>query len=628
GFPGGTAADNEAVVKRLKAMGFNMVRYWQSPTQDYVKGDNSEADRADHFLWCLQQNGMKAWGAGINGGQVQPGDVDIVRDPATTTAWKEAVGEKGMAIRDNIARIWDSRLESVGIRHMTEVGNHVNRYTGHRWADDPVFAVWELSNEEWWFGKMARGEWQNLPPFFRNQLLQKWNGWLQNKYGTDDKLRAAWNGLLPGESLKNGAVVFAPMGEPTRIDAALNDANPLARRAVQGLSQKYTRDDFARARGEGVIAFLLDLWVSHKKREADAVKALGKSMRLSPLVWDTGIGYEIQSQYLHQQADAVAHDTYVTGFHHDPAHKRYPWFSGLEEQPRLCWDKPWVEQNRVEGKPYFVYETQIEQPAKYRAEYPMRIAALGAIQDWDIVCWHYFGSVPDSTQPKPYEKTMDYTTAGGHPQGYHYQFDEVQMAAMRTAAAVFTQGLLKPAPNPTTFVFGRKSLLDPASMNYGRSYGEPGAQFMPTTYRYGMRLRIDPTREGDEVIGPTYKPRVYEPCPLTPTEEIAYDWHRGNLRFDAPGVAMFTGFFAQLESPQAHFGKSGVTLSDVVVVNPPGTPYPVGADEKYVEFSVASADGKPLPETRRAVLSLVSTSFNSGFQLDLSKLTQEFGWFL
>ncbi len=452
--------------------------------------------------------------------------------------------------------------------------------------------------------------------------------WLLVKYGTDEKLRAAWNGLLPDESLASSTVVFAPMGEPTRSDAALNDANPAAKLAMARLGQKYTRDDFARARGADVIAFLLEIQIAHKQREAAAVKALGKSTRLAPLVYNTGIGYEIQSQYLHQQADAVAHDTYVTGFHHDPTHERYPWYSGLEELPRLCWDKPWVEQNRVAGKPYFVYETQIEQPTKYRAEYPMRVAALGAIQDWDIVCWHYFGITPDSSKPTPYVKAMDYTIAGGHPQGYHYEYDEVQMSAMRGAAAVFTRGLLKPAPTPTTFVYGKRSLLDPASMTYGKSYGDLGEQMLPTTYRYGARLLIDPSREDDVVTGPTYKPRVYELCPIAPTDEIAYDWQRGNLRFDAPEVAMFTGFFAHLKTPSTHFAKSVVTLSQVEVVNPAGTPYPVSADEKYIEFCLASADDKPLAESRRATLSLVSTSFNTGFKLDLTKLTREFGWFL
>ena len=54
--------------------------------------------------------------------------------------------------------------------------------------------------------------------------------------------------------------------------------------------------------------------------------------------------------------------------------------------------------------------------------------------------------------------------------------------------------------------------------------------------------------------------------------------------------------------------------------------YPVGEDEKYVEFTLASADGLPLAQTKKAVLSVVSTSFNSGFKLDESRIRNAFLW--
>ena len=163
-------------------------------------------------------------------------------------------------------------------------------------------------------------------------------------------------------------------------------------------------------------------------------------------------------------------------------------------------------------------------------------------------------------------------------------------------------------------------------MVYGASYGEMGKKMMPTTYRYGVRLLIDPTREDDEIIGANYKPRVYEPNPIRPSDNIEYDWQRGHLKFDAPGVASYTGFFTQYGGPVKF--ASGVTLRSVDVINPPQMPYPVTAAEKYVEFTLTSCDGLPLATTKKAVLSCVSTSFNDGFELNLDKLKNEFGWFL
>jgi hypothetical protein len=44
----------------------------------------------------------------------------------------------------------------------------------------------------------------------------------------------------------------------------------------------------------------------------------------------------------------------------------------------------------------------------------------------------------------------------------HYKNDEVQNSSMRAAAEIFKNGAVKAAATPTTFVFGRKALYDPA----------------------------------------------------------------------------------------------------------------------------------------------------------------------
>ena len=627
-FPRESHADNIAVVKRLKDMGFNMVRLWTVPASDnYTMGDGSQSDLMDHFLKACKDEGISIWWAGMNGapGNALPNDVDILNDPKTAKAWQEAVTTadgKGLNMWDTRARIWDKRFELLTIDRLRKAARHVNKYTGLAYADDPMMVIWELGNEEWWFSHAIGGTWKKLPKFFQEELLGQWHDWLRARYKNDAGLSAAWNGLLPGETL--GTAQLAPLRDPS-VPIILNDANPLAMESLKAVGSTLTRENFTEARGRDVIQFFLDIWIAHKQRLDSEVKKFGKAAQLAPLVWDTGIGYEIQAQYMQQQAGAVAHDSYITGFHHDPAHKRFPWFSGLEELPRLAGGQPWIEQNRVEGKPYLVYETQIEQPAKYRAEFPLRLATLGSIQDWDAVCWHYFGAPPDSTKPQSYDRQMDYTsTEWHHPQGYHYQYDEVQMSAMKAASEIFRTRLLDPARNPTTFIFGRKSLTDPRSMDYGKSYGDAGLRFLSTTYRYGMRLKIDPSREDDEIVGPSYDRGYYEPNPIRPTDNIEYDRQKGHLKLDAPGVASYTGFFAQYGGPVSF--KSGVVLRDVRVENPPGMAYPVGEDEKYVEFTLASADGLPLAQTKKAVLSVVSTSFNSGFKLDESRIRNAFLW--
>jgi len=626
GFPGNNRRDIDPVLKRLEAMGFNAIRYWGVDQLDdaYARGDGSFTDRYDYLLAQAGRRGMRIWMPSITDGVAKATDHSVLDDPATSGAWQTAIGE-GVPLRNHLAVIWDPRLKVLAKRRIERVANHVNRHNGLRLADDPTIAIWELTNEQWWFGHMVSGEFQRLPELFQKSLYQQWTAFLTRKYQTEANLRAAWLALLPEESLAEGRILLLPLRSNVEVgtqQAALG----VAQRA--GVPPRYTVDDFATQRGRDVIEFLLELWIGAKREQHQLVKSLGKSMRLSPLVWDTGIGYEIQAQFMQQHADAISHCTYITGFHLDSTTRRFPWFSGLEEPPRIFWNVPWVEHNRHPSKPYLVYETQMEQPSKFRAEYPLRIAALAAIQDWDAVCWHYYGGVPDSTQPAPYSKALDYTQSHStaHPQGYHYQFDEVQMSAMRAAAEVFKNGHASPVPSPTRFIFGQRSLTDPRSMEYGTSYGANGLRMAPTTYRYGVRLEIDTAREDDAIIGPSIVPRVYEPGPVKPTEQIEYDRQQGSLVIDTPGAVSFVGFLANRADPTGFAFRQGVRLESVTFQNPPNLQFPVTEQERYVAFTLATTDGKPFRETRRAVLSLVSTSFNRGFRLDPGKFVSEFRW--
>jgi hypothetical protein len=537
----------------------------------------------------------------------------------------------------NIVRKWDPRFEALSIQRRNQAVMHYNQHTGLRWCDDPVFVAWELSNEEWWISKMVGGQWRDLPEYWQKMLLRRWNAYLQDKYGTG-ALRTRWQTLLPGESLERATVQLLPLAGDQPVPLLGMDEQGLRQlQKARRMEETYSRDDFSRQRGEDVMEFLVMLHTSSKRREAEALKACGKSTRLCTVAWDTGIGYEAQSQYLHQLSGVSVHDAYVNGWgweqgtkdHYDckqcerlatvgaeaVAANRGPWNCWLLKPPGICQGVPWLEHNKIEGKPYFCYETQIQQPAKYRADFPIRIGALASIQDWDIACWHYYAPPRGlSTHERPFDRAMD-VTVGSHPQGYHYTYDEVQSAMMRAAAYVWRNELLRPAPNPTKFIFGRKSLYDPASMDYGHSYGRLGLDMLYTVYQHGVRIEIDPSREDDRVIGRrvSFDHRGTH-NPYRPTKQITFDWKRGHVVYDAPGVAAFAGFISEVGGTY-RFKKAVVELSDVDIHNPPGIYDPVTNEEGYIAFALYSEDGLPLANTQAAALSIVSTGFNRGFSL-------------
>jgi hypothetical protein len=151
-------------------------------------------------------------------------------------------------------------------------------------------------------------------------------------------------------------------------------------------------------------------------------------------------------------------------------------------------------------------------------------------------------------------------------------------------------------------------------MDYAGSYGKGGMDMLQTTYQYGVRIQIDPNREDDEVIGPvvTFEQRKTH-NPYTPTDEILFDWKKGYLTFDAPETVAYTGYIGRQNN--THSFKNGVVLKDVTIHNPPGIYDPVKPGENYIAFALYTLDGKPLDQTAKASLSIVSTSFNTGFEL-------------
>ena len=620
-------------VRRLKKVGFNMVRIWHLEFDDAAKkGDLSRTDISDFFIAECARQGVRLWAAGFGGGAIFEDEVEkyaaLAGDRADDAEWTAAVrsmcrvdwwtkNRRALSLL-TVAVAWDERLEAAAITQMKRKASHVNLHSGLRHADDPVFAVWELTNEQWWMSNMFAGRWQKLPAYFKRTLIARWNAFLAKKYGDDAALARAWGFLFPGESLRDGSVMLAPLASAQKA-ADLNDTNPRALEVFKTIQSPIGRDQCTVRRGNDVIEFLLETIISHKQRWGAQLKTWGKSCRLSPLIYDTGIGQSIQAQYMQMHADAVAHASYMEGVEPDrtpPGHKRWPFWSSLDLPMQLCKDVPWLEHNRPIGKPFLCYETQFGSPSKYRAAWPVLIAALGSVQDWDAACYHYwsFGKY-DLEKDAPYGGPLAFPGSGAYQ--YDYTTDEIEQATMRAAGAVFRNMLAAPAPRPTVFRFGRPALLDPRSMDYAGDYGRTGLMDMlATTYVNGVRLVIDPAQEDFlKTDGPVMRFNGFErPCPLRPSPHIEYDYQRAHVIIDAPGAAAYTGFLGQYGADAVRF-RNGVTLRDVVHADPPGTPYPAG-DERFTSFTLASEDGQPLDKCARAVLALVASSFNTGLKIE------------
>jgi len=70
---------------------------------------------------------------------------------------------------------------------------HQNKYRPWRYADDPAIAIVEITNENSLFMWSAPWVLPALPPFYAGILQEKYNRWLKAKYGSTEKLTAAWS---------------------------------------------------------------------------------------------------------------------------------------------------------------------------------------------------------------------------------------------------------------------------------------------------------------------------------------------------------------------------------------------------------------------------------------------------
>src|ERR1700733_4697514 len=104
-----------------------------------------------------------------------------------------------------------------------------------------------------------------------------------------------------------------------------------------------------------------------------------------------------------------------------------------------------IDSNTTEGSATILYETNCGRPDPYRAEYPIKCAALAGWQDWDGVFWHYW-----SPNDEPDESYL--TTPMAPPVTSHYwaavqhQNDPVMCSAMSIAGRLFLNYDIHPAP--------------------------------------------------------------------------------------------------------------------------------------------------------------------------------------
>ena len=87
---------------------------------------------------------------------------------------------------------FDPRIIEMEREYARDLLSHVNPYTGMSYLKDPVVAVVELNNEDALWRVYLGGGIDRLGEPYATVFRNQWNDWLRKKYGSGERLQAAW----------------------------------------------------------------------------------------------------------------------------------------------------------------------------------------------------------------------------------------------------------------------------------------------------------------------------------------------------------------------------------------------------------------------------------------------------
>jgi hypothetical protein len=204
-----THEDAPVIAARLASAGFNAVRCHHLDTARWPRGiwdtDGKDIspealDRLDFFINQLALHGIFI-------------DLNL----HVGRAHSEYLGlPKTNGQYDKIFGIFTPELIHAQKDYARKMLSHVNRYRSVRYADDPAVAIVEITNEDSFFMWSGDETLRTMPAYYANILQNKFDAWLVNLYGSNEKLRQTWaQGAQPlGENLlSNGDLQMASLAD-------------------------------------------------------------------------------------------------------------------------------------------------------------------------------------------------------------------------------------------------------------------------------------------------------------------------------------------------------------------------------------------------------------------------------
>jgi hypothetical protein len=348
----------------LAKYGFNMIRIGHLVTGpedgsavDWKIDDTSGTlnpavmDALDSFIAECAKVGIYSRPTMLWYRQMKKGDGAPMFDQAVGVPAKPTLNSMGITF-------FDPKVMEINIALEKAIMTHKNPYRDNKtYGEDPAVCQVEVTNEDGMFFYTIDG----IPACYKMELDHLWGQWLLKKYGSRDKLAAAWgDDLAAAEKPEDGTVARLLIW---------NFNNPPAGK-------------LARARDQ--LRFYADLQIGYFVKTKEALRAAGVKQPFCGSGWfGVGVGFWPDLYANVPGMDYVDRHHYYGGgpggwqilqgmaFNHEPA------LTKPEEILKLS-------QERVLGMPYTISEWASVLPNQWRLEAPPLMAFYGnCLNGWD-----------------------------------------------------------------------------------------------------------------------------------------------------------------------------------------------------------------------------------------------------
>lgn len=550
-------------IRYLRKYGVNMVREHpvQSDLGPLVNGQ-FDAKRMDDLDWWfaeLKKQGIYSTWSVFYGVIVSPDD-----DYPPVLFNELPVTHKDKNLRSGYGLTNTERgLQDIELKYLTALLNHVNPYTGLRYADDPALAVLEFQNEDCVFFHFPLNELYKGEKFPRHtqRVRHAFFDWALKKYGDEKSLRDAWGGLRKGDS-------FAQQELELMGAYHLGGDGPLYEFAGQ------------KQRAGDLIAFLTEQQRGYYQRREKEVRELGFKAVTVTTAWRAGgAAADPANLYCDTAADMIDRHNYfgggAGGHGIAPGEVDNASMLALPGSGLLS-----MGMYQVAGKPFCSTEWSSMPPNEWKAEAAPLMAFYGmGLQGWDA-SYHFLNSraYPGDGWPE----LSKYVTDTPH---YIGQFPALSLAVRRGDIAQAPAAAARQVTIPDLFAG-----TDPLHQDFtGGGHDVKSLQGQLATPMPVLAIGKVTVGFGDDQPSTVDWAKYWDSsaklvCSMT--GELAWNYGRQVVTVDTPRT-------------QAVVGRAGGQMfklgaMDVAVTTP------------FVSLLFTALDGKPIDESKHVLITAMA----------------------